>query len=66
VAFDNRALRKKFDEESWGEGDHLERSGRIILTCFLQKLDRKALTEFFWLRIELMAVVNTVMNRRVP
>jgi len=38
------------------EGDNLERGGRIILKCLLQK----------WLRIEMMALVNTVMNRRVP
>jgi hypothetical protein len=48
------------------EGDHLERSGRIILKCLLQKWDRKALIELVWLRIELMALVKMAMNPRVP
>jgi len=48
------------------EGDHLERGGRIILKCLLQKLDRKALAELVGLRIEVMALVNTIMKLRVP
>jgi len=57
------------EEIWWGimeEGDHLERGGWIILKYLLQKWDRKALAELVGLRIEVMALVNTIMNLRVP
>jgi hypothetical protein len=51
--------------------DHLEDldiDGKIILECILGKYDVKLWTGFIWLRIGSSggALVNTVMNLRVP
>jgi hypothetical protein len=39
---------------------------RKILKCIFEKCNREALTGLIWLRIGIKALVNAVINYRVP